>query len=180
MSKVTEREGCTSALAFAEDQLRHDLAKKIWQKTNTMTMTGCCKTVGIWGRFKLCHMHSSHDSAMSHFSRKPNWHFFAESVFKLNLKEIDKKLAGACEQRPGSMWHNWRRTSWRSILRTWTLPRRIYSYKKCCWQSAEFWRQRLIEERSRLDERLSSVKSQRAENKVGAEQETGATSAFVW
>ena len=38
---------------------------------------------------------------------------------------------------------------------------------------------RLIEERSRLDERLSSVKSQRAENKVGAEQETGATSAFV-
>ena len=29
MSKVTEREGCTAALAFVEDQLRHDLAKKI-------------------------------------------------------------------------------------------------------------------------------------------------------
>ena len=37
----------------------------------------------------------------------------------------------------------------------------------------------LIVERSRLDEQLSSVKSQLVENKVGAEQETGATSAFV-
>ena len=135
--------------------------QKIWQKTNTMTMTGGCKTVGIWGRLTLpqelftwfSHESLFEETKLAFFLRNQfsswAWMRLTKSLqvqVRTDLDQcgtIDAGRGGEVYWEPGPCQGE-------------------YEMLLAERGSMKTKLDRLIEERSRLDERLSSVKSQRA------------------